>query len=70
MYKRVTSADDKLFERVWTHSSNPAKEFLLTLGFEQVTKGNDKLLVLQYEFEHIPLEDVYVAVFVLCSKSS
>ncbi|XP_074627736.1 uncharacterized protein LOC141885759 [Acropora palmata] len=68
MYERVTSADDKLFERVWTHSSNPAKELLLTLGFEQVTKGNDKLLVLQYEFEHIPLEDVYVAVFVLCSK--
>ena len=68
MYKRVTSADDKLFERVWTHSSNPAKEFLLTLGFEQVTKGNDKLLLLQDEFERIPLEDVYVAVFVLCSK--
>ena len=68
MYERVTSADDKLFERVWTHSSNPAKEFLLTLGFEQVTKGNDKMVVLQDEFEHIPLEDVYVAVFVLCSK--
>ena len=69
MYGSSVSADDPLFQRVWTHSSNPAKEFLLTLGFDQVTAGDQKVLRLKWDFEHvISLEDVYVAVFVLCSK--
>lgn len=69
MYGSTVSADDPLFQRVWTHSSNPAKEFLLTLGFDQVTDGGQKVLHLKWDFEHvISLEDVYIAVFVLCSK--
>ena len=69
MYGKTTSADDPLFQRTSTHSSNPAKEFLLTLGFDQVTEGSRKELRLKWDFEHITsLEDVYVAVFVLCTK--
>lgn len=69
MYGKDTSVDDPLLQRVWTHSSNPAKELLLSLGFDQViTEGNQKLLQLKWDSEHIYLEDVYVAVFVLCSK--
>ena len=69
MYGKNTSADDPLFQRTWTNSSNPAKEFLLTLGFDQVMEGSRKELRLKWDFEHITsLEDVYVAVFVLCTK--
>ena len=69
MYGRTTSADDPLFQRVWTHSSNPAKEFLQTLGFDQVTEGSQKVLRSKSDFEHdVSREDVYVAVFALCSK--
>ena len=68
MYGKVTSVDDPLLQRVWTHSSNPAKTFLLSLGFDQVTEGNQKVLSLKWDFEHISLEDVYVAVFVLCAE--
>lgn len=69
MYGKTTSPDDPLFQRTWTHSSNPAKEFLLTLGFDQVTEGSRKELHLKWDFQHITsLEDVYVAVFVLCKS--
>ena len=69
MYGKDTSADDPLLQRVWTHAANPAKNLLLSLGFEQVTtEGNKKLLQLKWDSEHISLVDVYVAVFVLCSK--
>lgn len=69
MYGKITSADDPLFQRVWTHSSNPAKEFLLSLGFDQVTEGTQKELRLKWDLEDVTsLEDVYVAVFVLCTK--
>ena len=69
MYGKITSADDPQFQRVWTHSSNPAKEFLLSLGFDQVTEGTQKELRLKWDLEDVTsLEDVYVAVFVLCTK--
>lgn len=69
MFGKDTSADDPLLQRVWTHSGNPAKNLLLSLGFDQViTEGNNKLLQLKWDSEHASLEDVYVAVFVLCSK--
>ena len=69
MYGKDTSADDPLLQRVWMHSANPAKNLLLSLGFDQViTEGNKKLLQLKWDSELISLEDVYVAVFVLCSK--
>jgi len=68
MYGKDTSVDDRLLQRVWTHSTNPAKNLLLSLGFDQVvTEGNKKLLQLMRDSEHISLEDTYVAVFVLCS---
>ena len=68
MYGKDTSVDDPLLQRVWTHSMNPAKNLLLSLGFDQVvTEGNKKLLQLMRDSEHISLEDTYVAVFVLCS---
>ena len=69
MYGKDTSVDDPLLHRVWTHSSNPAKNLLLSFGFDQVmTEGNQKLLQLKWDSEHISLEDAYVAVLVLCSK--
>ncbi|KAL9958297.1 hypothetical protein ACROYT_G035297 [Oculina patagonica] len=69
MYGKTTSVDDPLLQRVWTHSSNPAKELLQSLGFDQLTTdGNQKVLSIKWDFEHISLEDVYVAVFVLCAK--
>ncbi|XP_068688511.1 uncharacterized protein [Montipora foliosa] len=63
MYGKATSSEDKLFERLWTHSSNPAKDFLLTLGFE----CSEKVVRSKWDFEHSSIEDVYVSVFVLCS---
>ena len=69
MYGKHTSVDDPLLQRVWTHSSNPAKNLLLSLGFNQVTtEGNQKLLQLKWDSEHVSIEDAYVAVFVLCTK--
>lgn len=69
MYGKDTSVDDPLLQRVWTHSANPAKNLLMSLGFDQViTEGNNKLLQLTWDSEHISLEDTYVAVFVLCSE--
>ena len=63
MYGKATSSEDKLFERLWTHSSNPVKDFLLTLGFE----CSEKVVRSKWDFEHSLIEDVYVAVFVLCA---
>lgn len=69
MYGKNTSVDDPLLQRLWTHSLNPAKELLQSLGFDQVTtEGNQKVLCIKWDFEHISLEDVYVAVFALCAK--
>lgn len=68
MFGKMTSIDDPLLQRLWTHSSNPAKKFLLSVGFDQVMEGNQKVLRLKWDFEHISLEDVYVAVFVMCTK--
>ncbi|CAH3131846.1 unnamed protein product [Pocillopora meandrina] len=68
MVGKTTSIDDPLLQRLWTHSSNPAKAFLLSVGFDQVMEGNQKVLCLKWDFEQISLEDVYVAVFVMCTK--
>lgn len=68
MFGKMTSIDDPLLQRLWTHSSNPAKKFLLSVGFDQVMEQNQKVLHLKWDFEHISLEDVYVAVFVMCTK--
>ena len=68
MVGKTTSIDDPLLQRLWTHSSNPVKAFLLSVGFDQVMEGNQKVLCLKWDFEQISLEDVYVAVFVMCTK--
>ncbi|KXJ08722.1 uncharacterized protein LOC110248344 [Exaiptasia diaphana] len=61
-----TPADDPRLKRIYTHSSNPGKSFLLALGF-QLTKQNGKdILALPPDLE-CPLEDAYVAVFVMAS---
>ena len=68
MVGKTTLIDDPLLQRLLTHSSNPAKAFLLSVGFDQVMEGNQKVLCLKWDFEQISLEDVYVAVFVMCTK--
>ena len=53
-------------KRIYTHSSNPGKTFLISLGFEQVKENKKNVLRLKKDFQHIELEDTYVAVYALC----
>ncbi|KAK3754616.1 hypothetical protein QZH41_007921 [Actinostola sp. cb2023] len=67
IYGRNTQADDPKLNRIYTHSSSPGKSFMLALGFNLTTeKGKDMLAL---PIDHMcPLEDAYVAVFVMSSK--
>lgn len=66
MYGKNTSADDPKVKRIYTHSSNPGKNLLLALGFKlEKEKGKD-MLVLPADV-YCPLEEAYIAVFVMAS---
>jgi len=67
MYGKNTPADDPKLKRIYTHQSNPGKSFLLALGFKlEKQKGKDMLILSLDDF--CPLEDAYVAVFVMTSS--
>ena len=66
LYGKDTSEDDPQLKRIYTHSSNPGKTFLISLGFEQVKENKKNVLRLKKDFQHIELEDTYVAVYALC----
>ena len=61
------AGDDLQIKGLWTHTANPAKMLLLSLGFDMVTLGNKKVLKFQGD-STLSLEDVYVGVFGLCAK--
>ena len=67
LYERTSvPCDEPLIRGVWTHSSNPAKTLLLSLGFNVATQENKKVIKFQGD-PSLSLEDVYVSVFGLCA---
>jgi hypothetical protein len=66
MYGRNTPEDDPQLKRIYTHTANPGKNFLLALGFVEISEEGKMVLSLPPK-QFSPLEDAYVAVFVMGS---